>query len=220
MILLFSGGIDSFVAYHFLGKPRTLYFNYRSRYTDKELMVVKGLVPDTIIDYSLDLFDREFGKKAYIPFRNLLFACQAVKYSDVVVIAGVADDMVSDKNEGVFIEFSRLLSKLEGREIKVISPFWQMTKSQVVKWYLENGGSQEYLLKTVSCYDSDPNKIYCGACPSCFRKWTALRTNGIILDFYDRELMLEYYQSALSGKYLPQRNQEIIREVDAYGNCL
>lgn len=217
-ILLFSGGIDSYVAYHYLGKPQTLYFNCRSRYSQKELPVVQKLVPGTIIDNSLDLHDREYGEKAYIPFRNLLFACQAVKYSDNIIIAGVADDMVSDKNEEIFLEFSRLLSKLEGRSISVNSPFWSMTKSQVVKWFLEHGGSANELLQTVSCYDPNPEVIYCGACPSCFRKWCALRSNGVYLDFWNQELMDRYYQAALEGKYLPQRNMQIIREIDAYRN--
>jgi 7-cyano-7-deazaguanine synthase len=214
MVLLFSGGIDSYVAYHYLNKPQTVYFDVYSRYTSKEVDVVRELVPKTIIDYSLDLHDREYGEKAYIPFRNLLFACQAVKYSDTVVIAGVADDMVSDKNEAIFLEFSNLLTKLEGRPIDVMSPFWKMTKSQVVKWYMENIGDDN-LLNTISCYSKEDTR-YCGKCPSCFRKWIALRTNGLRLDFYNEELIDQYYKAALEEKYIPERNESIIREIDAW----
>ena len=107
IVLLFSGGIDSFVAYHYLGcsegynRIKTVFFHAQTRYTNKEIEVVKRLIPNTIIDYSLNLKDREYGEKAYIPFRNLLFFLQAVKYSDHVVVAGVADDQVSDKNENL-----------------------------------------------------------------------------------------------------------------------
>lgn len=214
MILLFSGGIDSFVAWHFLGRPPTLYFNLRSRYSEKEMKVVMKLIPSTIIDESLDLSSRECGEKAYIPFRNLLLACQAVKYSDTVVIAGVADDDVSDKNEQIFLKFSHLLSELEGRCIDIISPFWGMTKEKVVRWYKDNIGD-EIILQTISCYSTE-RTTYCGACPSCFRKWVALRSNGYDLNFYNDSLMQKYYESALSGKYIDERNLAIEREIDAY----
>jgi len=216
IILLFSGGIDSFVAWHYLNKPKTVYFNLRSRYSEKELQVIKSINPEIIIDESLNLNDREIGEKAYIPFRNLLLAAQAVKYSDTVVIAGVKDDVVSDKNELIFQETSDILSKLEGREILVMSPFWRMTKEQVVKWFLSNGGTEQEILSTVSCYDPDPNVTYCGNCPSCFRKWNALRSNGIDIKFYNERLMREYYNKAIDRIYIPERNLSIIREIDAY----
>lgn len=215
MILLFSGGIDSFVAYHYLNKPQTVYFDLRNRYAEREKIVIKNLIPTTIIDSSLNLHDREYGEKAYIPFRNLLLACQAARYSDVIVIAGLADDKVSDKNEAIFEEFSNLLSKLERRSIRVISPFWNMTKEQVVKWYVKNIGDNR-LLETISCYNSDDQSNYCGICPSCFRKWCALRASGYDLKFYNKYLMDQYYKDALDNKYTDDRCSSIIKEIDAY----
>lgn len=213
-ILLFSGGIDSFVAWHYLGHPQTLFFYARTRYSNKEFKIVKELIPNTIIDQSLDLHDREYGEKAYIPFRNLIFFLQATKYSDHIVLAGVADDQVSDKNEKAFKDFSRLAFKLEGRPVKLTSPFWKMTKKQVIQWYLNNIGDVPTLLKTTSCYH--PAGHYCGRCPSCFRKWCALWANKIYLEFSNQELMDQYLQSANAKKYLPERNQDIVEAVNAY----
>lgn len=215
-VLLFSGGVDSFVAYHYLGMPPTIYFDCKSRYSQKEIPVVLGLVPSTIIDNSLDLHDREYGEKAYIPFRNLLFALQAVKYADKIVIAGLADDKVSDKSKTAFAMFSDLMSDLEGREIEVVSPFWEMTKADVVEWYLKSGFSVEALFRTVSCYDPRPDVKYCGTCPSCFRKWVAFRANGLSLDFDNQELMQRYLADAKAGKYIEDRNRNIIRVVEEY----
>ncbi len=214
MVLLFSGGIDSFVAYHYLNKPQTVYFDLHTRYTEKEKIVVKKLIPSTIIDDSLNLQSREYGDKAYVPFRNLLLACQAVKYSDEVVIAGLKDDKVSDKNELAFQKFSTLLSELENRNIVIQSPFWKFTKEKVVKWYVDNIGD-DLLLKTISCY-SPGSENYCGACPSCFRKWCALRANGYDLKFHNDVLMQQYYADAVNNKYIKERCLSIIREVDAY----
>ena len=214
MILLFSGGIDSFVAYHYLDKPKTVYFDLNTPYSDKEIKTIKKLIPSTIIDKSLSLGDRQIGEKAYIPFRNLYLAMLAVKYSNDVVIVGIKDDLVSDKNKDIFEEFSDLLSKLEQRSIKVLSPFWDLTKYQIVKWYLENIRDNK-LLDTVSCY-SEIGGNYCGECSSCFRKWNAFVSNGIPIDFYNNELMGEYYQAALDGKYIKERNESIIGAIDAY----
>jgi 7-cyano-7-deazaguanine synthase in queuosine biosynthesis len=217
IIVLFSGGIDSYVAWHFLGHPQTVYFDLGTPYTEKELKVVQELIPSTIIDRSLQLGDRQIGSKAYIPFRNLYLAMLAYKYGDRICIAGVKDDDVSDKNEAIFQEFTKILSKMEGKSVEVFSPFWQMTKEDVVRWYVENVG-REGLLNTVSCYDPSPGN-YCGRCPSCFRKFIALRSNGFEMEFYNQELMKEYYEAAVQGKYVDSRNNAIIRELDGYEFC-
>jgi len=214
MILLFSGGIDSYVAYHYLNKPQTVYFDLGTPYSSKEIMVIQKLIPSTIIDYSLNLGSRQIGEKAYIPFRNLYLAMLAAKYDDTIVIAGVKDDDVSDKNEQIFQKFSYLLSELEDRPIQVMSPFWNMTKEEVIAWYLQRY-TADNLLKTVSCY-SQEDTIYCGRCPSCFRKWCALKANNIDLDFYNKPLMKEYYEKALAGNYIPERNKLIIKLVEEY----
>lgn len=214
-VLLFSGGVDSFIAYHFLDKPQTVYFDLKTPYSDKEKAVITKLIPSTIIDNSLDLGNRQVGEKAYIPFRNLYLAMLATKYSDEIIIVGIKGDQVSDKNEKIFQEFSDLLSKMEDRNIKVHSPFWNTTKEEIVNLFLSSYGSEEDLLKTISCYSSDiTDDNYCGKCPSCFRKWVAFRSNGIDIKFYNKQLINEYYESAIQGKYEVERNLAIIREVD------
>ena len=220
-ILLYSGGIDSFCAYHFLGKPQTVYFYLHSKYSMKEWRYIQKEIPSTILDSSLDIRTREQGEKAYVPFRNLLLAIQASHYADIIYIAGLKDDQVRDKNEQAFAMMSSVLSTLEDRKIEVLSPFWDMTKADVVRWYLQNcpeGTKQERaqkLVDTVSCYAPD-EQSYCGACPCCFRKWVALRTNDVPLDFYNEALMDEYYQAAKQEKYIPERNRMIMEVVDGY----
>lgn len=213
MILLFSGGIDSFVAYHYLGKPQTLYFNLNTRYSRKEEMVVKALIPETIIENYIDFKSREEEGSAFVPYRNLHLALLANKYSDTIVIAGLKDDKVNDKNETVFLEFSKLMTEMMGREIKVISPFWNMTKVDVIKWYLNHGGTIEKLYDTISCY-SEGNEFYCGKCKACFRKWCALRACGAEgIEFFNDDLMREYFERAKNGVYERERNYNIIVQV-------
>lgn len=208
-ILCFSAGIDSFVAWYFLRKPQTVFFDCGSRYSEKEKEVVLKLIPNTIIDRTLDFSDKEIGEKAYVPYRNLMFAIQAAKYGDEIYIAGLKDDMVSDKTPEAFTSIEKTMNLIEKNQVTLSSPFWGMTKSEVIHWFLIHYPDEKNeLLKTVSCYH--PSKKYCGACPSCFRKFVALYVNGIVLDWCNINLALEYYTNALNGKYDSQRNQDII----------
>jgi len=214
MILLFSGGLDSYIAYHLLSKPKTLYFDLRTPYSMKELETVQRLIPNTIIERCLELGNRQQGDNAYIPYRNLHLALLANKYDDTIVIAGLKDDRVNDKNEEVFRKWTALMSDMMGRPIKVVSPFWQQTKEQIVRWFLDNGGTERELKNTISCYSEGYIKE-CNWCPACFRKWCALRANNVdVPDFKNRDLMLQYLSHAKEGTfYIPERNETIIRVV-------
>jgi 7-cyano-7-deazaguanine synthase in queuosine biosynthesis len=221
-VLLFSGGLDSFIAYHYLGHHiKTVYFNTGIKYSDEEERVIKHLIPDTIIDHSLKLKSREIENSdtAFIPMRNLYLAMLACKYGDEIIIAGLKDDAVNDKNPQIFEKMSAILSELNGRKIVVRSPFWEMTKADIVKWYLAGGGNQHDLLKTISCYEPDKTD-YCGKCKCCFRKWVALWVNGIKLEFHNEQLIREYYDKAILGLYVQQRNENIIKAVKEYGRKL
>jgi len=215
MILLFSGGVDSFIAYHWLKRPPTVYFDLNTPYSMKEIMTVKYLVPNTKVEKVLDLSSRQIGEGAYIPFRNLYLAMLAAKYSDEIVIVGIRGDNVSDKSPEIFLSFSLILSEMEGRDIKVTSPFWNITKDEIVKWYLDQGLSIEDLGWTTSCYDNSTVN-YCGKCPSCFRKWVAFYNNGIKLNFRNKELMSEYLDRAEKGYYIEERNKSIIKAAEDY----
>ena len=70
-ILLFSGGVDSYIAYYYLNKPKTIYFDIGSEYSRIEYEVTQQLIPNTIIDNSLNLSSRQLMDiNAFIPMRN------------------------------------------------------------------------------------------------------------------------------------------------------
>jgi 7-cyano-7-deazaguanine synthase in queuosine biosynthesis len=215
MILLFSGGVDSFIAYHWLNWPLTVYFDLGTPYSRKEIMTVKLLINSTKVEKCLDLSSRQVGENAYIPFRNLYLAMLACKYSDEIVIVGIKGDNVSDKTPEIFLKFSNILSEMEDREIRVTSPFWNRTKDEIVEWYVNEGLSVEDLLDTTSCY-SPGNLTYCGECPSCYRKWVAFYNNNIKIDFYNGPLMASYLTRAKEGHYIAERNRSIIKATKDY----
>lgn len=210
-VLLYSGGIDSYIGYFYLNKPQLISFNLGSRYTKKEFKFNPLKKENIIYNDSLKwLGKKEEDLNSHIPFRNLYLALTSVtEYSDTVYICGVKDDNMTDKNQKVFELWSDHFSILENRNIKIISPFWKMTKEDIVKWY-DSNYSKENLLNTVSCYSEEDNN-YCGKCQACFRKACALYSINLILPFYNLEI-LNYYQKRLEKNiYIPQRENSIKR---------
>jgi len=210
MILCFSGGIDSLIAWHYLGKPKSVFFHCTD-YSTIELSSALRLNQGIIIDRSLSLSKIQEGDNAYIPHRNLLFASIASNYGSTVVIAGLKDDMVEDKNPKAFNLMSEVLSATSKKDINVLSPFWGMTKAEIVAWFLANVPDAKAMLGiSVSCYAGEAN---CGMCPSCFRKACALWENDIKTHFRDDLLMRHYYNRALQWKYDEARCRSIIKFV-------
>ena len=220
VVLCFSGGIDSFVGRHYLGIENVgggpVYFDLHSRYSKKERTYIRRNFRNTVIDNSLSWLGKyEEGEKAFVPYRNLYLAMTAsIKYAPNVCICGVEDDVVEDKNQIVFDLWSKHLSEIGRKRVRIFSPFWEMTKVDIVRWYLNTGGTEKAILNTVSCY-SPGRENYCGRCPSCFRKWVALRANGVDISFHNIELVKEYYVKCLRGEYEQSRNEstlQVIRE--------
>jgi 7-cyano-7-deazaguanine synthase in queuosine biosynthesis len=221
MILLFSGGVDSFIAYHLLSKRHkvdTLYIDCGTPYSHKEISAVKRLVPSTIIETISSIGNRQLdGVNAYVPFRNLYLAMFASYYAEdrMIAMAGLKDDNVSDKTPQAFKLMTDCLNQLDPQLDKpylIFSPFWSHTKEQIVEWYMKRVGDKKALLDTVSCYV--PGIQYCGKCPACFRKWTAFFCNGIYdLPVPNRTLALGYYERAKEKMYVQERNESIIKAV-------
>lgn len=206
-ILLFSGGLDSYIAWHYLSKPQTVYFSIKHRYDAIEQEVIKQLIPTTFIDNSLYLGDQE-KKDAFIPFRNIYLMMMATKYSSKIYLGGVKEDRISDNTEESFLELSEFLSKYSGRKIEVLSPFRHLMKWEIVKWYLDNNLSLGYLYNTVSCYSG--KTLFCGGCKSCFRKWVAFVKNKLPISFSNDNLKQEYKLNAKKSIYSNERNKLIL----------
>src|SRR4030042_273766 len=135
-ILLFSGGLDSFIAWHYLKYPPALFLNAKHSYAEKEIKTVKFFSRKykdmkIYIDNSLDL-SRWEEENFYIPYRNIFFVMVASLYAPKVYLIGIKGDRVDDNNPNA----SRLMSKFllnfnENKNIEVISPFYKMSKSSL-----------------------------------------------------------------------------------------
>jgi len=228
IVLCYSGGIDSFIGAQYLAvsqlwtrKLHVVYFNLGSKYSAKELKYAREIIAsgeDVIsVDDSLAWLGRfEVGDKAFVPYRNLFLAMTAsAKYAPNVCICGLKDDVVADKNREVFEEWSKHLTKIGDRKVKIFSPFWDMTKDDIVAWYLNSGADPEHLVRTVSCYSSEDTS-YCGTCNCCFRKWVVLRNNGFDIPFYNK-VMIQQYEAACAGtKYDEHRREITLKVINEY----
>lgn len=213
-VLLYSGGVDSFIAYEFLNRPLALYCKMDTHYTLKEMNSIAerkhpaerdGRLMKTCVLGWLGRHAR--GVNAEIDFRNLYMAMAAVTMFEAskVYIAGLADDNMPDKTEQMFMQWSDMLTTMAGRKVKVVSPFWHVTKADIVKWYATHCNKQR-LLDTVSCFSKDPDEHHCGKCRACFRKGTALFTVNLFIPFTNKVILNEYRKAINDTDYYhPQR---------------
>ncbi len=220
-ILLFSGGIDSLIAWFYLDKPKCIYIDLHTEYSEKEIKSIKNIATKLSMDLTiheitnLNLFYNS-DVNAFVPNRNLLLALIGSWYGDEIFIAGIKGDMVEDKNPEAFTDMTEILNKFSRTRIKIDSPFWQMSKTDIIKWFIDSGYDKNLLFESVSCYHKLDKP--CGNCGSCVRKYIALKMNNIEPDFEINEtLKLNYLDRARSNKYDISRNNEIIKIFG--GNC-
>jgi len=213
-VLLFSGGLDSYIASFYLKEPLCLFIDLKHRYADIEKNTIKNLreymTNQIIIEENILHLSKWEREDAIIPLRNIYMSMIATNYGDNVWVVGVEGDLTHDKNPHAFEKMSRFLTHFCDRPISVDSPFWNMTKTEHVRWYIENGYSISELLKTYSCFS--PSGLHCGHCSSCFRRWIAMFVNGIEEKYknnpLDWNMIPKYIDYMKQGKYSRRRAEE------------
>lgn len=192
-VLLFSGGLDSLIAYFYLENPLCLFVNMHQKYAEIELECVKKMQQEIGMDLIIDDTTFDFHEVEQddltIPNRNAYLAMLASNYGDNIWMAAVDGDYNHDKTPEIFDAMSMFLSKLKGRPIHVKSPFWNMTKTEMIKWYINQGYNIEWLKMSYSCFAG--NKYQCGRCSSCLRRWVGMYNNGIIEDYEEDPITWE-----------------------------
>lgn len=187
-VLLYSGGLDSFIAAKLLKPDILVYIKTGCRYEKKELKKLKLVEKE--LGWKIKYVDGSFLKtfeqdNGHIPLRNLFFTQIASLYGDVVYLIGLKGELSKDKNLKFKDKTNKLLNYLfndkmdkNSKKIRIELPFKSLTKTELIRLYLNNGFKEEDLEKyTVSCYHEKYNA--CGKCNACFRRWVAETLNGI-----------------------------------------
>ena len=220
-VLLFSGGLDSFIAWHYLEKPMTVYGALGHRYMKREIKAITELeqhVPDldVTIDYTLNLAESEQGD-ATIPMRNLYLSMLGAKYGhNIYLIVQKGETAIPDRTKQFMLDAGTLLGKLNDKVISISSPFMEMTKVDMVRWYLQKELSIDELLLTRSCYEEHESP--CGKCAACIRRSVALNLNGVYEKMMhnpkESELIPSYIERAIKGDLEETRGQEFLQWLD------
>ncbi len=120
----------------------------------------------------------------YVPFRNGLFlssaASIALSYNCSEIYYGAhSDDAAGNAYPDTSIDFNEAISKAifigSGNEIKIVAPFIDKTKAQVVAKGNEIGVPFEL---TWSCYEGQEKA--CGLCGTCRDRIEAFSKNGLV----------------------------------------
>lgn len=187
--ILASGGMDSYLVWALHARDAdNVFVDIGHKYAYKELTALHRL-GDTVAGFRwLVVQGPNLGKlelpSGIIPLRNAHLVLAAAQKYDHIYLGVIAGEINSDKSpafmqgiEGVLNESWRPQYWTKGRHFTVTAPLIKETKAGLVCRYIDQGGSVEDLLKTVSCYDAGGE--HCGKCPSCFKRWVALKINGL-----------------------------------------
>ena len=220
-VLLFSGGIDSYIAWKWLGQDSVdlMYFDLGTEAAVVERRRVMRMVPDqwihrlTIVeDLSLGRFEEE---DANLPQRNMFMCMYAANEGyDTIWLVVQKDEMsIPDRSVQFFYRASEMISFLVGRRVDVATPFTDLDKTEMVAWIVNRYGAEEcgVLQRAWGCFHGwvmDGMYIHCGDCPACFRKFVALKNNGIDPGYVLTDRIKRFYREKLFG-YSVQRQERM-----------
>lgn len=208
-VLLYSGGMDSHIAWEYLDRPTTLYVDLGHKYSTNEQAVVERLIPSTTL-LALPAIGPTEKSDAEIPARNLLLATVAAMFGARTIWISIQKHELSipDRSPTFLQSVSDLLTTLVGEPVVFSSPFLNMDKVEMVRWYLQKGHDIASLKRTWACYKPDKDGP-CANCPACIRRLIAMRLNGIEEAWHAAALhsptALTYLEDAKNNKWHPDR---------------
>ncbi len=215
-VLLYSGGLDSFILRELNFFHQILYFDIGTEDSVREKERLDEHVK--VIPFPLKQF--ELPNKI-IPFRNYLFALCAANYGNIITIGSTLGDTTRDKDyvfqhltSSILNYFGTVKEKMpyEANNFTIQMPFKDLTKTEIVRSYLLRGLHPERLKKSRSCYEGEEKE--CGECRSCLRKYVAFKLNSIegLLDFPSprQGLLVNLYEESVRKGRHPRELQEIV----------
>ncbi len=216
-VLLYSGGLDSFILRHLANFDKILYFDVGTEDGMREIERLDSGVE--IVPLPLQRFELE---NKIIPFRNYLFVLLAANFGNRIFIGTTLGDTTRDKDyvfqnlsSSVLNYFGTVKEKMpyDAEKFEVVMPFKDRTKAEIIRDYRSCLEPVESTLRqSRSCYAAGDKE--CGKCRSCLRKYVAFANNGIahLLDFpppSQATLVHLYEESVRKGRHAKEL-QEIV----------
>jgi len=233
-VVLASGGMDSFLAWALFAQDAVnLFVDIDHKYREKErnaLDKLTALVPDFQIQVvvSSDIGRTETAS-GIIPLRNAQFILAAAPFADEIIMGILQGEINSDKSEHFISLMQQVLNEswkeqywTEGRIFTIATPTRAYSKTELIHIYAARKLPIEWLAATVSCYADDD--LHCGECPSCAKRWIALKNNNL-QDIHEwRKDPRQYIAvgdesiltKAATGQYDSLRAVEIMTAMEGY----
>lgn len=180
-VLLYSGGMDSWIIDKLYKPDIKLFIDVK---TPSSIEERKRLPKDVIVkEFDLSEYE-EKNEKHLLPLRNLILAELGSYYGDEICLGAVGGSIHYDNNETFRKQAEDLLNYLYSenntKKVKIVLPYMNTTKEELVKLYKDSGGNlKEAFNQSFSCYEPINGKE-CGKCISCKQKIEAFKKNGYI----------------------------------------
>lgn len=198
--IMVSGWLDSYVMYFYAKKnwykPIPIWVDLWQPYKAKELEAIKQFeFYDEIIKVNFSDYTKTMVWDI-IPWRNLLLGVIGANYWEEVWIWALYWEWTGknmDKSYKFFEDTSKILTynfQMLREYTFIKTPFFHLTKAGLVKRALENWLTKEQLFKTSTCYDEKEHN--CWRCPTCFKRYVAMKLNWIDEEFKTNPLESEY----------------------------
>lgn len=154
-------------------------------FSDSDCSLLAGSKEKIPQESYAEQLERTDGKpvSTYVPFRNGLFISSAASVAlsndcGVIYYGAHSDDAAGNAYPDCSSAFNNAMNDAvyigSGNQLKIIAPFVEMTKADIVKQGLELGVPYEL---TWSCYEG--NEKPCGVCGTCRDRIAAFELNGV-----------------------------------------
>lgn len=200
-VLLYSGGMDSWLIDKLWKPDIKLYIDIDGSYSAQEISLLSKDVK--IIHFPLGQFEQE---SKFIPLRNLYFLMLASNYGDEICLGATAGDWGSkDKTPEFFDKAEEMLNFLlqkqskvaNSKHIKIEREYLYKYKDELVKEYLDKGGTLEAIYNdSFSCFNPCGNNA-CYSCKPCFRKYVCLAYYGYQYSKEERKKMYDFVRAEI-----------------------
>ena len=185
-VILNSGGMDSFFVASMKPGVQHVFVDIGQKYAAKERVAASHIAAffgsPLVHVRGAEIGSFEDAASGIIPLRNAELILCAGQFGNIINLGILSNEVNSDKSPE-FLRAMELVMNIscraqywtEGTTFSIKTPLGTKSKAQLVKeWAVScDTAGWEALLQTVSCYSASDS--HCGRCPSCFKRWVALR---------------------------------------------
>lgn len=231
-VVLYSGGLDSFITLHNIRSlfPSSeiipVYIPLGHKYQSSEIRSINATGENVFRLIGIQRLGQLEESNANIWHRNAFLCLMASKLfhengepnkNGTIWLTVQKDELSIPDRTPAFMRSMGETLKTLGLDVTVESPFLNLDKTGMVKWYVDAGLDIEQLKKTHSCYrpgclPPSFKRLPCGNCPACIRRYIAMSLNGIdeeyIMDPLTSDVGKEYLKRACEGYYSEERNTQ------------